>query len=749
MNTERPENDDAAREPGKGPGPAEAGTGTPRAGSEAVTAGTGETERADGSPEGDSVEGRAARSAEGDSTESRAARSGGAGPEGTKAGAESREAGADHTPADHAGAPGATETPEARETKAARAEAAETPEAGARGAEPADAREAEALGAGPAETPGAEIRSAEPGDAREAEPAGASGAEARSAEPGDAREARTRGAEPGGAREVAAFGVGADSAPGAAAAEAFPARDRAAAPGSEAGVAGPAAEDPPTGRSEEAVAADEHVVGAVAGGQRPPGRRPRRSPALVASVAAAVLLVGGGAAWLTSNAAGGSGGGAGAGSPSGDDPAAALLLDDYSAAPSGTAGTSQSGTNGIAPGEPNPYGVTYTVAGTLPDGPASAPVYWAKGEVTKDEVARLAEALQVEGTPVADGDAWKVGAGNDGSGPVLRVNRQAPGMWTFTRFAPGTDNCTSGTDKCSGTSVPSAGAPVSEAVAKKAAAPVLKATGQDGAEVDASQVMGTQRVVNADPVIGALPTYGWTTGVSVGAQGQVVGGNGQLEAPVKGDTYPLLSAREALDALNAAPGTDHRMGIGGCASPVPLKDRLESPCGSSTDAPEGRTATVEDAVLGLAPHTSDGRQVLVPSWLFEVKAPGTADSYTVTQPAVEPAYLKSAATPTPAPSASGGRKNVQVDGYTAEGDELTVSFTGGVCADYKATATASGDEVKVTVTETPWPDKVCILIAKEYRRTVTLDKPLGGREVVGADGGTIPLEKAGARLPQR
>lgn len=98
--------------------------------------------------------------------------------------------------------------------------------------------------------------------------------------------------------------------------------------------------------------------------------------------------------------------------------------------------------------------MTYKAAGTLPDGPGSAPVYWAKGEVTKDEVARLAKALGAEGTPVVDGEAWKVGAGNDGSGPVLRVNRQAPGMWTFTRYAPGTDNCTVGSDKCTVTPWP-------------------------------------------------------------------------------------------------------------------------------------------------------------------------------------------------------------------------------------------------------------------------------------------------------
>ncbi|SHI26911.1 hypothetical protein [Streptomyces sp. 3214.6] len=473
----------------------------------------------------------------------------------------------------------------------------------------------------------------------------------------------------------------------------------------------------------------------------------RRSPVLIASVAAAVLLVGGGGAYLTSGVVSSSGGeaaGSSSGSPSGDGAPAALLLDDYSA---GT-GTPNGGANGIAPGEPNPYGTTYKAHGTLPDGPSSAPAYWAEGAVTKDEVARLAKALGADGTPVVDGEAWKVGAA-DGSGPALRVNRQAPGIWTFTRYAPGTDDCTGGTVKCTREPAGPAGDTVSEAVAKQAAAPILKAVGQDDAKVDASQIMGAQRLVNADPVIGGLPTYGWTTGISVSAQGEVVGANGQLQAPVKGDTYPLLSAREALAALNRAPGSNHRMGIGGCASPVPLKDRLESPCGMSTAAPQQETVTVEDAVLGLAPHTSGGRQVLVPSWLFDVKGAGAAAGYTVTQPAVEPAYLESATTPTPTPTGSAPKtRDVHPDGYTAEGKELVVSFTGGVCADYRATATESADEVKVTVTETPWPNKICITIAKQFHKTVQLDQPLGSRTVVGTDGKAIPLEKPGARLPQ-
>ncbi|RZU25301.1 hypothetical protein [Streptomyces sp. BK239] len=499
-------------------------------------------------------------------------------------------------------------------------------------------------------------------------------------------------------------------------------------------------------------------VGPVAGGARS-GRR--RSPAVVAAVAAAVLLVCGGGAYLAASAAGGSGGGGGestAGSSAKDGAPPALVLDDYNAAtaPSGDASDSGGG-NGIAPGEPNPYGVVYRAEGTLPDGPDSAPVYWAKGAVSEAEVARLAAALGVKGTPVTEGQSWKVGAGTDGSGPVLRVEKQAPGLWTFSRYAPGTDSCKSGAAVCAQGSA--TGDPVSEETAKKAAEPVLEAVGQSDAEIDASQVAGAQRMVNADAEFGGLPTYGWTTGVTVNGQGEVVSGNGQLKTPAEGDSYPVLSARETLDRMNAAPGTDHRMGIGGCATSAPLdgrpqgrEDRLASPCAPSADMPgkqtRKQTVTVEEAVFGLAPHSSGGRQVLVPSWLFEVRGAGDG-TYTVTHPAVEPEYLGGPGTASPSGGATSGAttQDVKVDGYTAEGRELTVAFTGGVCADYTAAATERGDRVEVTVTATPWPDKVCIKIAKLFHKTVTLDEPLGSRTVVGSDGKSVPLEKPGARLP--
>ncbi|NEB01729.1 hypothetical protein [Streptomyces sp. SID13726] len=478
-----------------------------------------------------------------------------------------------------------------------------------------------------------------------------------------------------------------------------------------------------------------------------------RSPLAVAAVAAAVLLVGGGGAYFATTASGGSDGDTTAGA-SGDDTPPLLALDGY---------TESGGTNnGIAPGEPNPYGMTYRVAGDLPAGPGSAAVYRAQGPVTEAEVARLAGALGVTGKPVVQGQVWLIG-GQDGSGPRLQVNRQAPGAWTFQRYSPVIDNCRSETvcaDK-SGASTDTTGDPVSEAVAEKAAAPVLKALGQDDAKLDASQVMGADRVVNADPVVGGLPTYGWMTGITVNGQGEVVGGTGQLKTPVKSDTYPVLSAEKTLGLLNKAPGTDHRMGIGGCATPVPLKDRLEAPCGESTASPAASTLTVEKAVFGLASHLVDGRQALVPSWLFEVRASGGQDPFTMTYPAIDPKYLASSATAAPTevptagptspsdePTSAPKTRDVKVDGYSVDGDELTVSFTGGVCGDYAASASESSGEVTVKVTETPWRDKVCIMIAKEMQQTVPLDGPLDGRKVVGSDGKEIPLKKAGARLPE-
>jgi hypothetical protein len=195
------------------------------------------------------------------------------------------------------------------------------------------------------------------------------------------------------------------------------------------------------------------------------------------------------------------------------------------------------------------------------------------------------------------------------------------------------------------------------------------------------------------------------------------------------------------------------MGIGGCPSPGPLKDRLEAPCRRSASASAQEAATIDKAVFGLASYYSGGRQTLVPSWLFQVRASGQDGGITVTYPAVDPSYLASAASPgqpTPQPSGSGASvtQDVKVMGYTTEGNDLTVSFEGGVCADYKVSAKEGSDRVTVTVTETRWPKKVCVMIAKVYERTVHLDRPLDGRKVLGSDGQQIPRAKPAELRPQ-
>ncbi|MGO4423422.1 hypothetical protein AB4Z54_33220, partial [Streptomyces sp. MCAF7] len=283
------------------------------------------------------------------------------------------------------------------------------------------------------------------------------------------------------------------------------------------------------------------------------------------------------------------------------DPGAAQK--DGSPKPLALDGFASTGAAGIAPGEPNPYGRQYKAAGKLPDGPESAPVYRTAAKVSRAEVARLAKALDVAGTPRADHGVWKVGGAKDAMSPVLQVSQKAPGGWSYTAYgSPGGTSCVQPPDTATGTgsgtqpsdavstSAPSSDAKgsgkscpsyrggaadskgsgaegsgsegsgskgsagsdkaVSEAKAKRAAQPVLDALGLDDAKLDATQLYGAVRVVKADPVLDGLPTYGWRTSLQVAADGQLVGGDGLLSKPAEDDTYPLIGAAEAMKRLN-------------------------------------------------------------------------------------------------------------------------------------------------------------------------------------------------------
>ncbi|MFJ2441908.1 hypothetical protein ACIOWG_15955 [Streptomyces sp. NPDC087658] len=511
-------------------------------------------------------------------------------------------------------------------------------------------------------------------------------------------------------------------------------------------------------------------------------RRRRRPRFAVATVAAAVLIAGGGGAYFATNAFGGSG--TDGGGPGGEGPPP-LALDTGLTTEAGPATPADaSAPPAIAPGEPDPSGVTYRAKGKLPDGPDTAGVYRTNGSVAADEVARLAKALGLTGPPASDGAAWRIGPDRDGSGPVLRVAKQAPGTWTFSQFGPvGGDNCVKGRKSCpaggpgSGSSLTGSpltgddsgsGSAVSETAAKEAAAPVLKALGQDDADLDARQLMGSTRVVNADPVVGGLPTYGWSTGIQVGTDGKVIGGSGQLKEPERGDSYPVIGADEALKQLNrAADATGSGSGVGGCATAVPAaplapalpavsavplgKERqLFMPCGAQKVAPGKSAATVEidRAVFGLAMRSVGGQGALVPSWLFEVAPEGDGAPYTVTQPAVAAKYLKPAPAasepaespregqPGDSPAEPGKAAGSGITSYTVAGRTLTLHFMGGVCSVYTPQADEGDAAVKVKLAVShPEPGRICIAMAKEQSAQVTLDRPLGTRQVVDAQTG--------------
>ncbi|WP_030691883.1 hypothetical protein [Streptomyces globisporus] len=478
----------------------------------------------------------------------------------------------------------------------------------------------------------------------------------------------------------------------------------------------------------------------------------RRRNVLAASVAAGVLIVGGGGVYLAAAASGEAtpaGAGGKAADAAGSPPPLAVEA----------GGGSTGGGPGIAPGEPDPsggaHGTVYKAKGPLPQGPSSAAVHRPGGLVTSAEVTRLAEALGIEGRPVLVGDVWTIRPEKDGQGPRLDVAKAAPGNWTYSWYdgGPVGDTCLKGR-ACPppGEAKPSrGGSPVSEAAAKAAAVPVLKALGQDDAKVTATQVMdGSVRVVNADPVVDGLPTHGWSTGLHIGPDGRAVAGSGTLKEPVKGATYPVIGAAKALAELNEDAKGAGPVGIGGCATdppagvegsggdgPAPVdgsgKADPAAPCRSTADTAPPTEVPVTGAVFGLAAQDVAGERLLVPAWLFTAD-PVDAAPYTVTETAVAPEYLAPPVKPSPDEGTAPARR---IESYrTAEdGRKLSVTFWGGVCSTYTAKAVESPAKVAVRIDEKSDPGRACIAIAKEITLTVDLQSPLGGRPVVDAASG--------------
>ncbi|MEU6442572.1 hypothetical protein [Streptomyces sp. NPDC047046] len=336
----------------------------------------------------------------------------------------------------------------------------------------------------------------------------------------------------------------------------------------------------------------------------------------------------------------------------------------------------------------------YRAEGDLPKGPEKAGVYGVDGSVSREEAERLARALGVAGGVRAEGDEWR--------GEGLTVARQAPGAWSYVTKD----------DKCAaGKGCPAPG----ETEAREAARPVFAALGLAGAPSRGDEVRGASRVVQADPEVGGLPTDGWSTRLHIAAGGEIVGGTGRLDVPRTAEAeryavrYAVRSAAESLAALNEGAGKD------------------------------GTVVSVARARFGLAARTREGRPVLVPAWLFSVPS----RSATLAQIAIDERHLGSGGGPRhPGGATSAGpgaaTRSVPPVSYAAAGRELSLRFTGGVCARYRAHAEEKGAQVRVHLTEEKEPGKVCVMVAKDLTRSVTLDRPLGDRTVVTTTGESVP-----------
>lgn len=500
--------------------------------------------------------------------------------------------------------------------------------------------------------------------------------------------------------------------------------------------------------------------------QTPERPHPRRRQLTVASVATAVLLAGGGGAYWASDAT----------EPAGDATAASQSRTDPPPLVLDTLGLSESGDasdRGIAPGEPNPSGVVYKAEGELPEGPGTAAVLRPDGEVTRSEVQAIAKALGVPGEPTGQDGRWRVGGPKDGTGPLLTVDDSRGGAsWSYTRYRPAADDLCGTPPKDGGPRTlpapcpgPQAGSgtpgrqgdqgdPVSAGEAKQAVRPVLEPLHLESAELDASSTYGALRVVNAQPQVGDRPVQDWVSSFTVGSTGQVVRGHGHLGDLVKGAEYPVMTAEETLKALNAHHGGAPEAPSCDAAPPVKPKSggaeiggypqgddvvRCTPPGGAGSGE---STATVTDATFGLTAEYSKGKPVLVPAWIYQVEHEGAEGTYEVAFPAVERKYLQTPGTGGDTPVSPGGESRAPVS-YTADGRELTVTFWGGVCHDYRATAKDKGEKVAVKVVPTnAEPKQPCIMVAKKQQVTVQLDKPLDGREVVDArTGEELPKKK--------
>ncbi|WP_333769678.1 hypothetical protein [Streptomyces sp. IBSBF 2435] len=526
---------------------------------------------------------------------------------------------------------------------------------------------------------------------------------------------------------------------------------------------------------------DDHEVHETGAGHHPAGaddgilvdgstdghddeRPPRGRRLTVALVAAAVLAAaGGGAYWAVSADGGGK---------------------TVSSRP----GPSSSGPAAAPPGQvaAGPADGDYRLTGTLPkNGPKSAPLYRPDSGADRAAVGRLAALLGLPGPVVDDHGSWRVGAA-DGTGPALLASQAAPGTWSYARNGQGVPGAATmvppalpkvpppsaggaadggpASQKATGSAPGTGTPPVPEQQAETAAAPVLAELGLSDARIDATRTAASIRTVTADPVVGGLPTHGWDTGLDVDPNGRLVGGHGRLSALAKGESYSVISADQAFKELSSA----RVMRPDSCKVPMPGSGAARQPGGNAASsaapptvpgqdktlphslpcvAPQAPPTDITGAEFGLATQFAPGGDALTPAWLFTAVPQGAAQGSVIAQQAVNPADLGGSGggseapggpspVPPATPPAADGAHRATVSGYRLQGSSLTLTFWGGICQTYTASAAETGGQVRVSVTgRDKTPGAPCAAVLKAQTVSVRLDRPLGGRTVVDAASG--------------
>jgi hypothetical protein len=403
----------------------------------------------------------------------------------------------------------------------------------------------------------------------------------------------------------------------------------------------------------------------------------RRMVAIVVAVGVAAGLVAGGVLVASRSAR--------------HEPAALSGLqveNDQGAVAAAGAADAQVTPRGTTPGTPS-----YQVRGKLPELPRSARAWTLDQRVSSETVAALAADLGLAGTPRREALVWTV---TDGT-RVLRVTG-TPGLpWTFGTArsicggplpagaaAPKGIPCAVGPDlsiappargrPAPGTSVPGTSVPGTsvrvvpprqvplpdQARAERIARDLLSRLGvqADGAELRATRAIDRWLVLVA-PRVGGMPTSAFSWTVGIGAKGQVVSASGWLATPRPGDTYPLITVRQALDRLRQRrlPGP---LLTTGPAQPLPSPVRPE--CRRTEEATVcsvpriPSTLTVTDVRLGLQlasvlPPSGGGQRVdlLVPAYFFQLEGTWARQ---VTVVAVQDRFLDTPTAPTAVPQRS-------------------------------------------------------------------------------------------------